>query len=301
MTTIVEATMPDTSDSDLLGAIRDLARDYDVYGELGRREDGEVWFLARGAAGAVGAVGAVGAAEALVALRLRRVGVDEWGDPRYEFGVARHLGSDSPARATYCSMCGSKLRTYARFCTQCGSDQSRGLQAGRSPAERRELLGRVRAATADRYDVLGEMPQSEGGADLYFALERSSGALVRLRLRDAGEAMTVTETQVGMALDTTVTATPVRPPVGRRPSLRSPTVESPPARPPIVRRRPRGAAALGVTLEPRGPAPAPDLARPAAIRSPAPRPINRRERQLIRAAIGLGLAALIEVALLLVR
>jgi hypothetical protein len=280
--------MTGASGTDPLDLIREIAREYEVFGELGRRSDEDVWFLARKEGD-----------QALVALRLLRRGVDEWGDPIHECKVARELGSEVSAGQGSCSECGAPLRTFARFCGICGADQTKGLQTGGSPDERRALLDQVRAVASDLYEVLGEMPQAEGGGVVYFALQRGNRQLVRLRLREGAAGMDLGETEVGMALNSSVTVTPIRP----RTSLRTAAA-------------PAGAAPLGVThdppvririsgrtVEPARPpegASAPPPAPPLPPRPEAePGPGVSRERLLTYAVIALGVVVLIETLLLL--
>ena len=53
----------------------------------------------------------------------------------------------------------------------------------------------VRVAAAPGYEVLGEMPWDQGAGTVYFAIERTNGRLVRLRLKeDEHEGLVLTET-----------------------------------------------------------------------------------------------------------
>jgi hypothetical protein len=274
--------MSGASGPDPLEVIREIAGEYEVFGELGRKSSDDVWFLARKAGD-----------QALVALRLLQRGVDEWGDPIHEFKVARELGSEVSAGQSHCGACGAPLRTFARFCGICGADQTRGLRSGGSAAERQALLEQVRAVAADLYEVLGEMPQAEGGGMVYFALHRRTRQLVRLRLRDGPEGMELGETEVGMALTSSVTVTPIRP----RPSS-----------PGLPR---RSGELIGVTqvAEPgririsgKAAAQPPQPSRPPERPSVAnPSSAGSRERVLAYAVIGLAVVVLIETLLLLLR
>ncbi len=321
--------MPGSSGPDPLATIRERAPDHRVFGELGRTSDDDVWYLARKEG-----------EDPLVALRLSRAGVDEWGDPRYELAVANELGSDVPTDQGNCVACGAPLRSFARFCTRCGADQSKGMREGGSDDERKVLLAEVRAAAAEVYDVLGEMPQADGGGTVYFALERQSGELVRLRLREGNEGMELHETAVAMHLDQLVTATRIRSGAFPRPSVRI----SPPlgvtAPPPTA---PEPAAPEPGPLPPEAAAPPPEPVSPPSPVQPAPRPsaprpvlpdpgparpsgrpapplfaptnehvsprvasrqaprASDRERQLLWAVVVLAAIVLIETTLLLVR
>jgi hypothetical protein len=257
--------MPGSSGPDPLATIRERAPDYRVFGELGRTSDDDVWYLARKEG-----------EDPLVAIRLSRKGVDEWGDPRYEISVATELGSDVPTDQGNCLACGAQLRSFARFCTRCGADQSGGMREGTSDEERKVLLAEVRAAAAEVYDVLGEMPQAERGGTVYFALERDSGELVRLRLREGNEGMELQETAVAMHLDQLVTATRIRSGALRRPSVRMPPplgVTAPPSAPePPAPEPPAPEPAAPEWPAPEPAAPPPALVSPPSPAPPAPRP-----------------------------
>jgi hypothetical protein len=257
--------------SDALQIIRDRARDHEVFGELGRKSDDDVWFLARKQGD-----------PALVALRLVRRASDEWGDPVYEHEVAREVGSDVSLAQARCVACSGHLRTFARFCGHCGADQTKGLKSGASMEERRRMLAEVRGAAAEHYDVLGELPRAEGGGVIYFALQRSNQALVQLRLRDAGDAMELGETRVQMSFDSSLTAIPV---VGPRPSAR------------VERQTPLGITAPTAAKDrPSAPVAAPPPPPPPA---PAPAAASPREKLLLWAVIGLGVIVVIQAILLL--
>ncbi|MGE0556398.1 MAG: zinc ribbon domain-containing protein [Gemmatimonadales bacterium] len=271
---------PSGSEPDLLEVVRGLATEHHVFGELGRRSDEDVWFLGRRHGDS-----------SLVALRLQQTGTDEWGDPRYEMKVARELGSEVPTAQSNCHECGAQLRTFARFCGQCGADQTKGQRTSQTAEEQRLLLEEVRKVTEEHYEVLGVMPQAEGGGVVYFALERSSRELVRLRLRESSGGMELGETQVGIGLDSTITATPMRPlPVIRR--------STPASRP----------TPLGVTeVAPAEPEPQPQPVVPPDPPARASAPIRAsrgpsdRERMLTIAVIVLAALVMILMVLLLRR
>lgn len=191
----------------LLRQVRATAEGFEVFGELGRNGDADVWYLGREEG-----------ATTLVALRLWRRGGDSGGPPVYSLEVAREL-DDSVARgAGACPACGAGVRAWARFCGKCGTDLAGLAAAPADPAERRALLAQVREAAGGAYEVLGEMPWGGGVGIVYFALEKATGLLVQLRLRPEGEGMALGETHVTVPLDrlqagyVTQTALPPLPP-----------------------------------------------------------------------------------------
>ena len=255
--------------SNALELIRARARDYQVFGELGRKSDDEIWFLARREG-----------EPALVALRLYRRTVDEWGDPVFDFDVVREVGSDVSVAQAHCIACGAQLRSFSRYCGICGADQTKGLRAGQSLKERAARLEEVRVAAEEYYEVLGEMPRAEGGGVVYFALQRSNGALVQLRLREADGELELGETRVGVQMDVSLTAVPVIP----RTSTRAP------------RATPLGVTDPALGGPPR-PAPLPEPPPPPPP-EPAPAP-SKKEKMLTIAVVVLAIVALIEAVLLL--
>lgn len=187
-------TAPRNSD-ELLEHVRATAEGFAVYGELGRRTDRDIWYLARD-----------DEAAKLVALRLRQDGVDDQGQPAYSLEIANELDKDVPLGEGECPHCGAKLRSFARFCGKCGGDLTSSSQMPKSAEERAALLEEVRLASADVYDVVGEMPWGGGAGLVYFALEKATGRLVRLRLKLEGDDYSLGETQAAMALKTKVLA-----------------------------------------------------------------------------------------------
>ena len=218
-------TTPRTPE-ELLEQVRATAEGFTVFGELGRRSDRDIWYLARDEA-----------ARRLVALRLRAEPTDAGGDPSYSLEVATELGKEVPLGDGNCPHCRAELRTFARFCGQCGGDLTTESRMPRSAEERAELLESVRIASSDVYDVVGEMPWGSGAALVYFALEKGTGRLVRLRLKPEGDEFSLGETRAAMALKTRVLAaytTGHAPVIPQRPG----PVPSPPVRsaPPAGRR-----------------------------------------------------------------
>ncbi len=264
---------------DLLDVIRKVAADYQVFGELGRKSDTDVWFLAR-----------KGEDAPLVALRLLSRGIDQWGDPRYDVEMAKEVGASVAAGQTACDACGAPLRTFARFCGHCGADQAKGVKGGApSVADRKLLLAEVREAASALYDVLGEMPWAGGDGVVYFALTRSTGALVRLRLRDAEAGMELGETRVGLSSTGAVTVTPMSSMPAR------PSASSVPLPPPAMK------APDPVVAAPPPPPPPPP---PPSARPPAPKAASdeaQKIRMLTYAVIGLGVLVLIQMIIVLFR
>jgi len=82
-----------------------------------------------------------------------------------------------------CPRCRGKLRQWARFCTQCGLDVSGEAPASGEHASRAALREKVRAATADQYEFLGDIGRAEGGGLVYFARDLADGKIVALRLQ----------------------------------------------------------------------------------------------------------------------
>jgi len=181
---------------EFLQLVRDVAAgDYEVFGELGRESDADIWYLARDRQ-----------TRKLVALRLKREGIGADQKPEYSLDVARELDKSVSIGAGECRYCGANLRRWARFCTQCGADLTDGGKTPTSPQAREQILLEVRAAAAEYYDVLGEMPWADGAGTVYFAIEKSSGRLVRLRLRQDAEGSSLGETRVMMELEERVQA-----------------------------------------------------------------------------------------------
>jgi len=177
------------SSKQLLAAVRQAAEGFDVFGELGRKDESDVWFLGRERAGG-----------ALAALRLKVDRVDQ-GAPVFALEVTRDLDSHVVMGEGKCEQCGAQLRSYARFCGGCGVDLTKGGSVPKTPADRAALLAEVRLAASDAYEVLGEMPWGGGAGLLYFALEKATHRLVRLRLKIEGEEVSLGETVALMTLD----------------------------------------------------------------------------------------------------
>ena len=157
---------------ELLQTVRDAAAgEFEVYGELGREGPYSIWYLARGVAD-----------QKLVALRLHLVPSAPGTKPEYDLEVAQELNAAVAVGLGDCPKCKTSIRRWMRFCTQCGADLGLGGQLPTTATDRAVMLEVVRTAAASEYDVLGEMPWTGGGI-VYFALEKSNGRLVRLRLK----------------------------------------------------------------------------------------------------------------------
>jgi hypothetical protein len=232
------------SPDELLEQVRQSAEGFTVYGELGRNSDADIWYLARDQS-----------TETLVALRLELQGQDAAGQPEYSLEVAKELGGQVAMGLGDCPNCKAPLRSYARFCGKCGADLVRGEELPTSPAEQAALLEQVRLAAADYYEVLGQMPWLGGAGVVYFALERESGRLVRLRLRRDQQDYSLGETQALMPLSRVeagyaTTAMRALEPPPSPPSSTPAGTASPPATPSSSRRsiRPLLLGGVGVLV-----------------------------------------------------
>ncbi len=274
--------MPDPND--LLAQVRATAQGYDVFGELGRKSDDDVWFLARERG-----------QSALVALRLKLEAPEGGGPPVRSLEVAKELGSQVAMDEGDCWKCQSRLRSFARFCSRCGADQTKGTKIASSEAERVELLAEVKAAAGAAYEVIGEMSWGGGGGAIYFAIEAASGELVRLRVRQGDDGIELGETEVGLSLGGHLTAAYVS---GANPgevAARKPIVRraSAPPAPPGSSGRP--SRAVEIELPPAGTDGA--AASPASAKATW----SARERILLIGVIGLGVLVLALAALVLSR
>ena len=103
------------ADPILHALIEAVSADYEVFGELGRREDRSIAFLAR-----------TRSTQALMVLALSP-GL-EGAEEEYSLEVLEKLDARVPELPQQCSQCNTILRPWARFCTRCGHDAS-GLAA----------------------------------------------------------------------------------------------------------------------------------------------------------------------------
>lgn len=207
---------------DLLQIVRaHAAHRYDVFGELGRESDSDIWYLGRD----------LGSAK-LVALRLRQVASGSDGDVEAELQVAHELDAAVAVGLGECVVCGAHIRRWIRFCTQCGADLTDGGRIPSTPEGREELLREVRESAAGVYDVLGEMPWAKGAGIVYFAIEKSTGNLVRLRLSSDSEGLGIKKTRLAFQGPDRVQATylthfepsPAPPPPGPDNAISTPAV-----------------------------------------------------------------------------
>lgn len=233
---------------ELLQTVRDAAAgEFEVYGELGREGPDSIWYLARGVSD-----------QKLVALRLHLVPSATGAKPEYDLEVAQELNATVAVGLGDCPKCHTPIRRWMRFCTQCGADLGLGGQLPTTATDRAVMLEVVRTAAASEYEVLGEMPWTGGGI-VYFALEKSGGRLVRLRLKasDGGYELGLTRAllplaeRISAAYVTSVHEPVVSPgqekPVGQpHPVAGIPAGKSGPSRPP---RRP--VVVLGVEVDPK--------------------------------------------------
>ena len=178
--------MPDQ----ILDALMDaVSADYEVLGELGRRDE-SIGFLGRAWAG-----------RTLVVLLLSP-GAPET-DSEYSLDVIEKLDARVPQPPQECSQCHMTLRPWARFCTRCGNDVS-GLAATGSmkPDDLRRLAERT---AGDQYELLGEMARSGGGGAVYFGRDRATKKVAVLRLeRGSDERVAVRSTQTLKTMETPV-------------------------------------------------------------------------------------------------
>jgi hypothetical protein len=253
------------SNAHLYVAVREAAAGtFDVLGELGTAPTGGVVYLAREIAGAE-----------LVVLKLEP-GDDGAGGSQFYLDVARELDASVPDVEMRCPRCRGKLRQWARFCTQCGLDVSGEAPASGEHASRAALREKVRVATADQYEFLGDIPRSEGGGLVYFARDLADGKIVALRLqKDMNKKFAVGVTRTLKAVDLEGAAA-----AGRAGSAR-PAVT-------IIQRTPLSGAGAVATPRPQPAATSVPAAPDAAAQSPAA-PRWKLGRAEIAAAIAIAL------------
>ncbi len=170
------------ADPILHALIEAVSADYEVFGELGRREDRSIAFLAR-----------TRSTHALMVLALSP-GL-EGAEEEYSLEVLEKLDARVPELPQQCSQCNTILRPWARFCTRCGHDASGLAASGTLGTE--ELRKLAERAAGDKYELLGEMPRAGGGGAVYFGRNRQTGKVAALRLelgRDEKVAVSATQT-----------------------------------------------------------------------------------------------------------
>jgi len=249
---------------EFLRVVTEVASEYyHVYGELGRDSDADIWYLARDRSNAK-----------LVALRLHRIGTGPDGKPDLDLEVARQLDGSVAVGVGECHVCGAQLRRWARFCTKCGADLAQGQNVS-SAGARAALLAEVKAAAAELYDVLGEMPWAGGAGAVFFAIEKLSGRLVRLRLRQQDSGFELGETRVMMRLSERIDATYVT--RDDMPAIPSRSVQKPDFKSDDVAAGRAEAEASGGTSPPHRPE---VVVGPPRERAPAPGMIRIRGRDV---------------------
>jgi len=145
------------------------AGEFEILGELGRRADGGIAYLARDLV-----------EPRLVALRLERT---PRGPHTYALDVLKELDATLPTTGDGCPRCSAPPRGWGRFCPACGLDLSGG-SGSRAGLPSGELLQAAREAAGAHYQILGEMKRAEGGGRVYFARERGKQTIVGLRLTE---------------------------------------------------------------------------------------------------------------------
>ncbi len=188
--------------------------DYDLLAEFGR-VDGQTVYLARErATGALAVARRPSGASASAPLTVSRV-----------------LDGTVPADGAVCPSCVGSLRTWGRFCPSCGREVfGTAPTTGEAPGAA-ELLQAVRDAAADRFDVLGALPRSDGGDTIYFAVDLNTADVVALRLaREGVEA----DGTLSYSLELPLTLSPVGPTVAPPAPAQAapPKPPAPPAAPP---------------------------------------------------------------------
>jgi serine/threonine-protein kinase len=154
---------------DILRAVRvAVGGAFEILGEMGREGDHAVAYLAR-----------ENNTGRLVALKLEKEEVDR-ADSDLSLTVRRELDSSVPAKHEQCPLCATTVEGWNRYCPNCSQDLSgTGVSGDTNIAELRRFAG---TAAAGRYELLGEMPRSEGGRPVFFARETDTGEIVALRL-----------------------------------------------------------------------------------------------------------------------
>jgi hypothetical protein len=271
------------SNAHLYVAVREAAAGtFDVLGELGPGPNGGVVYLARAIGG-----------DALAILKLEP-GPDSAGGTQYFLDVTQELDASVPDVEMHCPRCTAKLRQWARFCTQCGLDVSGEAPASGEHASRAALREQVRAATAGRYEFLGDIPRAEGGGLVYFARDLSNGRIVALRLqKDMNKKFEVGVTRMLKAVEREQALAADRAEAGR------------PALTIVQRSGPtRLSGTGGLTPTPR-PVPAPNagqLRAPVGSAKPAERPVvvvGRWPLGRTHVAVGVAIFVLLILALVL--
>ncbi len=156
-----------------LEAIRHAAAgEFEILGELGRRADGGIAYLARDLA-----------QPRLVALRLER---QPGSEHDYVLNVLQELDGSLPASGAGCLRCGQPLRGWGRYCPHCGHDLS-GLDTSGIPSSKEEIEELAKNVLGEECRVLGRMRRAEGAGTVVFAKTADKDTIVGLRLRRGKE------------------------------------------------------------------------------------------------------------------
>lgn len=160
---------PEERKGRFLEAVRKAAAgEFEILGELGRRPEGGIAYLARDLA-----------QSRLVALRFE---LTPGSQHDYVLDVLQELDASLPASGLGCPGCGKPLRGWGRYCPGCGYDLS-GSSGSDLTAAGTKTLEKARALVGDGYEILGEMKRAEGGGRIYFAREQGKDTIVGFRLR----------------------------------------------------------------------------------------------------------------------
>jgi hypothetical protein len=160
---------PEERKGRFLEAVRKAAAgEFEILGELGRRPEGGIAYLARDLA-----------QSRLVALRFE---LTPGSQHDYVLDVLQELDASLPASGLGCPGCGKPLRGWGRYCPGCGYDLS-GSSGSDLTAAGTKALEKARALVGDGYEILGEMKRAEGGGRIYFAREEGKDTIVGFRIR----------------------------------------------------------------------------------------------------------------------
>jgi hypothetical protein len=139
-----------------------------VFGEIGRADEASTVYLARDRAD-----------QLLVVLRLE---ADPDAVGEYSLDVVKQLDASLPGPGGHCPKCGEPPSRWRRFCTLCGHDLL-GAPWMSDEYSPEEIFEAVKEAAEGAYEILGQLPLSEGAGVIYFGREVATGELIALRLR----------------------------------------------------------------------------------------------------------------------
>jgi len=201
-----------------LEAIRKAAAgEFEILGELGRRPEGDIAYLARDLV-----------QPRLVALRLERQTGASHND--YVLNVLQELDGSLPASGSGCVRCGQPLRGWGRFCPSCGYDLS-GLDTSGIPTSTDEVEKLAKDLLGEECRVLGRMRRSEGAGTVVFAKPATKDTIVGLRLKrgEGGEVSMDQATEMNSLSDAMDLIPPAEPTEKRAapiPSREPPTIHA---------------------------------------------------------------------------